>query len=76
MKQMLLSVPTLPVKKEIGKARRFCRFTKNFSADMLRAESILNGSTQTRTISGVISARECAPHICMVSASSPASLSM
>ncbi len=30
----------------------------------------------TRTISGVISARECAPHICMVSASSPASLSM
>ncbi len=38
--------------------------------------SIHSFSSYTRTISGVISARECAPHICMVSASSPASLSM
>ena len=30
----------------------------------------------TLTISGVISASVCAPHICMVSASSPASFSM
>ena len=41
-----------------------------------KAEAILNSSAYTRTISGVISAMLCAPHICMVSASSPASLSM
>ena len=39
-------------------------------------KSFSTQKNQTRTISGVISASVWAPHICMVSASSPASLSM
>ena len=54
-----------PKEKISGKIRRFFR----------RSNKIVSLS-QTRTISGVISAMLWAPHICMVSASSPASLSM
>ena len=54
-----------PKEKISGKIRRFFR----------RSNKIVSLS-QTRTISGVISAMLWAPHICMVSASSPASLSI
>ena len=70
-----------PKEKISGKIRRFFRRSnKNInSAEDGQSEpeaiSIVSLS-QTRTISGVISAMLWAPHICMVSASSPASLSM
>ena len=78
---MHLFASTFLVKKRFRKIRRFflnLKIKKKDSSEYGQSETaaILNGYAQIRTISGVISARECAPHICMVSASSPASLSM
>ena len=61
-------------------ARR-CSINNIFSAEHGQSEAetikiVLTADAQTRTISRVISLRLCAPHICMVSASSPAILSM
>ena len=55
---------------------RSCKDEKAARTAKAQTAFSIHSFSYTRTISGVISVRECAPHICMVSASSPASLSM
>ena len=67
----------MPIFRHTTTPARSCKCKNEKAARTAKAQTaFLFTFSYTRTISRVISARECAPHICMVSASSPASLSM